>query len=554
MGTSNKVDNVKLGIASIQKRETIMKKFIAKIGTVAFLAMLLMGQQKVQAAGTFNTIEKGIYIGDIDVSGMSTIEAESAVNDYIDTLKEKKIVLNALNDNTVTATAGDFGIKWTNSSVVDEAGELGKAGNIVQRYKALKDLEHENVVFPIEIAFDDSKIEALINDECLQYNVEPVDGSLSRENGEFVYDFGQTGVEINVSESASKISNFLKAEWDKEDASIDLVAETVEPRGNKDQLSAVKDVLGTFTTSYSSSGANRSGNVKNGASKINGTLLYPGDSFSTYTAVSPFTEANGYYLAGSYANGLVVESLGGGICQVSTTLYNAVLLAELEVTQRSNHSMIVTYVDPSADAAISGTEKDFKFINNTDYPIYIEGYTTSDKHITFTIYGKETRPSNRKVKYESKVISKTDPVGEKVVADGGQPAGSVSVQSAHVGYVAELWKVVTVDGQEESRTQVNKSTYAAVPRTAAVGTATADPAAKAAIQAAIASGSIDQCRATAASIKSGAVVDPAAQAAAEAAAQQAAAIAAQQAAAEAAQQQTPDPAPAPDPAPEVEGQ
>ena len=148
------------------------------------------------------------------------------------------------------------------------------------------------------------------------------------------------------------IQEYLNNEWDKENAMIDLVAETTQPRGTKEELSMVKDVLGTFTTSFSSSGYNRSGNVRNGCAKINGTLLYPGDTFSTYETVSPFTEANGYYEAGSYLNGLVIDSLGGGICQVSTTLYNAVLLAELEVTERFNHSMIVTYVDPSADAAI----------------------------------------------------------------------------------------------------------------------------------------------------------------------------------------------------------
>lgn len=489
--------------------------------------LVLTGSRPVYAAGTFNTIEKGVYIGDIDVSGMTTLEAEDAVNGYIDSLRTKQIVLNALNDNTVTVTADELGISWANSSVVDEAGELGKAGNIVQRYKALKDLEHENEVFPIELSFDDAAIRQVIDEQCLQYNVDAVDGTLSRVDGAFVYEPGQTGVEINVSESVGAIRDFLTGEWDKEDTTIDLVADTVQPRGTQEELSKVKDVLGTFTTSYSSSGANRSGNVKNGASKVNGTLLYPGDAFSMYETVSPFTEENGYYLAGSYLNGLVVDSLGGGICQVSTTLYNAVLLAELEVTERSNHSMIVNYVDPSADAAISGTAKDFKFVNNLEYPVYIEGSTSSDKHITFTIYGCETRPKDRKVTYESKVISKTDAPGEKIVADGSLPAGSVSVQSAHTGYVAELWKVVTVDGVEESRTQVNKSTYAAVPRTAAVGTATANPAAAAAINAAIATGSIDQCRATAAAINAGTYNDPAA----------AAALAAQQAQQEAIRQQ-----------------
>lgn len=107
-------------------------------------------------------------------------------------------------------------------------------------------------------------------------------------------------------------------------------------------------------------------NVENGASLINGTLLYPGDSFSVYSKVAPFTADNGYHLAGSYSNGQTVQTYGGGICQVSTTLYNAVLRAELNVTERSNHSMTVHYVPLSADAAISGTDKDLKFTNNLD--------------------------------------------------------------------------------------------------------------------------------------------------------------------------------------------
>lgn len=254
-------------------------------------------------------------------------------------------------------------------------------------------------------------------------------------------------------------------------------------------------MLGSYTTSYSSSGANRSGNVANGCRLIDGATLYPGDEFSVYEAISPFTEANGYFMAGSYSGGLVVDSLGGGICQVSTTLYNAVLRSELDVTERSNHSMIVNYVDPSADAAISGTAKDFKFVNNLDHPIYIEGYT-KDKKITFNIYGVETRPEGREVSFESEILSTTPAVGEKVVGDSSKPVGYINVQSAHTGYVAQLWKIVKVNGVEESREIINKSSYKAVPRTAAVGTATADPNVSNLIQAAIATQSIDYVKAT----------------------------------------------------------
>ena len=181
-------------------------------------------------------------------------------------------------------------------------------------------------------------------------------------------------------------------------------------------------------------------------------------------------------MAGSYLNGKVVDSLGGGICQVSTTLYDAVLYAELEVTERHNHSMIVSYVDPSADAAIAESSgKDFCFINNTEYPIYIEGII-DNKTITFNIYGKETRPSNRKVRYESEILEVINPPADMIYPDPSHPIGYIVKESAHIGYKAKLWKIVTEDGAEVSRTQVNSSNYKMVPRSATVGTATADPA------------------------------------------------------------------------------
>ncbi len=248
--------------------------------------------------------------------------------------------------------------------------------------------------------------------------------------------------------------------------------------------------------------------MRNGTKLINGKLLYPGEQLSVYETVSPFTEENGYFLAGSYLNGLVVESLGGGICQVSSTLYNAVIRAELQVDERSNHSMIVSYVDMSADAAISGTAKDFKFTNSLENPIFIEGYTTDDKQVVFNIYGVETRPANRTISFESVELERTEPEGEKVVADPELPAGKVSVQSAHTGYVGEYWKIVKVDGVETERVRINKSNYRAVPKTASVGVATDDPNVATVLKNAIATGSIEACKAAAAQVGAG-IIDPA---------------------------------------------
>ena len=163
--------------------------------------------------------------------------------------------------------------------------------------------------------------------------------------------------------------------------------------------------------------------------------------------------------------------------------------------------MVVTYVDKSADAAIAESAgKDFRFVNNTEHPIYIEGYT-SDKKITFNVYGVETRDPGRRVSFESEVLAENPPKNESIIADGGQVVGYVSVTNAHIGYTARLVKVVTQDGKEIERSVVNESKYNPSPRTAVVGIAAADPNYTAMMQQAIASGSIDQCKQTAAAIK-----------------------------------------------------
>ena len=399
-------------------------------------------------------------------------------------------------ENSVTVTAGELGVSWGNPEIVDAAAMLGTQGNIVQRYKALKDLEKENKVYAIELDFDIVAINRILADECKQYDTTAVDMGLVLENGVFRVVEGQTGYALDVEDSIDVIYGYLAEEWNHEACSIQLSVAVTEPRGSEEELLMVKDLLGSFTTSYSTSNSNRSANVANGCKLINGTLLYPGDEFSTCDAVTPFTERNGYYLAGSYLNGKVVDSLGGGICQVSTTLYNAVLLSELEVTERYNHSMIVTYVNPSADAAISDTSgKDFCFVNNTDYPIYIEGYTTPNKEITFNIYGVETRSAGHTVEYVGEVLETIRPESDTIYPDASQPIGYIgNVEGAHIGYKARLWKIVKEDGVEVSREVINTSSYKMVPRSAVVGVSTADPNAYNEIMAAIGTGSLDHVR------------------------------------------------------------
>lgn len=449
------------------------------------------------------TIMNGIYFDDIDMSGKTYDEAVKLIRDKVRSMSEANITLNSIGGNSVSVTAQELGLAWNDTNLVADALYVGRSGNIVERYKERKDLEHDRKVYPINVEFDRATVEAIVNEQGDRYNVEAKNATLSKADGDFVVTPGTKGEKIDANASVSRIMSNLD-NFTGSDLTIDMVVVEDIPKATAEDLEKIHDVIGRYKTSFKTSNADRSGNVRNGTRLVNGTVLLPGDSFSMYQTVSPFTEENGYYLAGSYLNGMVVESLGGGICQVSSTLYNAVLRAELQVDERHNHSMIVSYVDLSSDAAISGTSKDFKFTNNTEYPIYIEGITTEDKQVVFTIYGVETRPSNREVSYESEKISETVPEGDKIIADPSLPLGSISTQSAHTGYVGKLWKIVKVDGKETERVEVNKSTYLPTPRTATVGTATDNPAALAMVQAAIASGSIDTVKATVGEINSAA--------------------------------------------------
>ncbi len=462
-----------------------IKKGLGVLALTGFLGALSFTAGSVYAGQEDDTIENGIYIGEINVGGMTAAEAKAAIADYVNTLQSATFTLETAS-GSIEVSAQDIGVFCQDDSVVEEAMEVCKGGSLIKRYTDKKDLEQGELTFDISLDVDKYVVSAFLEEQSGSLNQSAVDNGLVRENGAFRFIEGKPGVEVNVPASVEAIASYIGEQWEGGDASIELVAEVVEPRGSRDELSKITDLLGGYSTNYRTSSAGRCTNIAVAAGKINGTLLYPGEEFSVYATIGPLEGSNGYELAGSYENGQTVDSYGGGVCQVSTTLYNAVILAELEITQRSNHSMIVTYVQPSMDAAIAGDYKDLRFVNNYDTPIYIEGYTVG-KDLFFNIFGAETRPANRKISFVSEVISQDDPPTQYVGT--GDPAGTMNtVQGKHTGYVARLWKVVTVDGVEQSREQFNKSTYKASPKIVNVGTASPDPNISAMIGEALASG------------------------------------------------------------------
>ena len=506
------------------KKSSITKKnLINKLSVIAVL--VLMGSIVFNPVMAFATEEQteeetdtvedtriipdGITFNGTDVSGMTVSEAEAVIDDYLASFEDARFTLNA-NGKSVTATPSKFGLTVRKNDVIEKALSYGNKGNFVEKYKAVKDKE-EGVTknFALVLDIDPEVSREFFLEHSKDLDDAGSDCTLKHENGEFVFVEGSSGTVVDVEASTAKLASFVQSNWNGEGASIDLITKVTKPLGNKEELSVIKDVLGTYTTDYSTSSSARKANVANGCSKINGKVLYPGQTISVAETVNPMTAENGYQLAGSYENGTTVETYGGGICQVSSTLYNAVMRAELEIVTRSAHSMVVSYVEPSMDAAIAGYAKDFQFKNNKEYPVYIEGITTGNK-ITFTIYGVETRDPSRVVTFESEIVEQIDPVNT-YVASAAEGVGYLArTQGAHTGYKARLWKIVTENGVEVERRIYNNSRYNVSNPIYTVGIASDNPSATAAMQAAIATQDEATIRATMAQFYPGAAPAPAA--------------------------------------------
>ena len=450
------------------------------------------------AASAEEVISEGVFIGDLDVSGKTAEEAKSMVQQQVDQLGQSVVTLQ-MGDDQVSATMKDLGLTWDNPEIIEEISRIGTTGNIIQRYKEKKDLQNENVHYDIEYSVDEA-LERSFVESCSIYNSEPVEGSVYMgDDGVLYVEGGTDGLTLNVDATIGTLNEYI-SEWSLGGVTVQAEVTRTSPMLTAETLSDMNHVLGSATTDYSSSSYARATNIQNGTAKINGTLLMPGEGFSVTAAVVPFTAENGYELAPSYESGQVVDSYGGGICQVSTTLYNALLKAEIEIDSRSNHTMTVSYVDPSKDAAIAEGLMDLVFTNDKDTPIYIAGYAYGGV-LTFSVYGKETRPSNRTLEFVSEVTGRTDAsTNIKLVAKTDQPAGSVvQTQTPHEGLSAVLWKNIYVDGVLTDTIQVNSSYYQASPAIYEIGIVTDNQALASALNSAIAANSLEQVQAVLAS-------------------------------------------------------
>lgn len=272
----------------------------------------------------------------------------------------------------------------------------------------------------------------------------------------------QYGAKYDLDDS---ISAFNKAKEGKE---FEVKAKAIVPSITKEDLekNLFKDVLGEYTTTVNGSSV-RKNNVRLAGEKCN-VILLPGEEFSYNKTVGKRTKENGFGEAGAYLNGETVQEVGGGVCQTSSTLYNAVVLSNLEVTERTNHTYISNYVPIGRDATVSWGGPDFKFKNNRDYPIKIEASYANSK-LTCKIIG--TNVDGSYVKFTSErtgdVAYNTKYENDATIPEGQQ----VTKQAGSNGGRAVSYRLVyDKDGKLLSKKKEAKSYYKGHEAIIAVGT------------------------------------------------------------------------------------
>lgn len=445
------------------------------IGCIAVVALLIYGITMIRSYRYVKNVSEtqisnNIYVGTVALSGMTKEEAKVALDAHIRQLGNVSVTVK-IGDKKVDFSLNQLGLSYKNgiNPEIKEAFEYGKTGSLRARYRKLRKLEKNPQIYAKGYMIDQTLAKDALDAKAVPLTNHAKNASLKKtKKGGFEVVGGEKGQTVDMEATIKKINESIGETWDEKKFSVEGVLKEEKPKVQEQDLEVVKDELGSFSTD--AGGGQRWRNLVTGVGKINGTVLAPGEEMSVHDVTAPYDAEHGYVAAGSYENGQVVETYGGGICQVSTTLYNAVLYAELEVVKRYPHSMLVAYVDPSRDAAIAGDTKDFVFKNNYKDPIYIEGEITADNQLTFRIYGKDTRGKNRTVEYESETLSTEE---YKVIYknDPTLPAGQKEYEgSPHVGKTARLWKVVKENGKEVSRDVVNESEYRRSDEIVRVGT------------------------------------------------------------------------------------
>ena len=345
----------------------------------------------------------------------------------------------------------------------------GKSGIEVQEDK-LEEQIIDNIKDQLKDVINDIKIPTK-KVEAKKIDIEKIHDEIYKEAKDayiedepFKLHVEENGLDFNISmEEAKRIISEEKEEYERP---LKITKPKVKTEDLGDKI--FKQTLSKYTTIYDAGNKSRANNIALACKTINGTIILPGETFSYNKVLGNTTKEKGYQLGGAYVGGKVVKAYGGGICQVSTTLYNSVLYANLEIVERYNHSYAVSYVPAGRDATVSYGGKDFKFKNNRKYPIKIVA-NAKNGVVNISLKGiKEDKEYD--IEISSSVLSttpfETTYQDNNTLAEGKQKI----IQKGHNGYKSKAYKIVKYNGKVISKTLLSSDTYKPMNRIIEKGT------------------------------------------------------------------------------------
>ncbi len=432
-------------------------------------------QKEFEQMANSTVFLQGITVNGIAIGGMTMDEARSALSAAEANISSQRELQLVYDNKLFPLDLTGMPISVNTDSVLTEAYQLGKSGDYATMKAESDEIAANGRAFTLTVSYDMTMLTASIAQIAAKIDVPAVNASVTGIDTDTHALTIKDEVVGHVVDQAALQTLVTDAILNGVKTPINIPVVETQPTVTKAALQGQYVKRASMTTDFSTSPSARKYNVKKGAGIINGTVLAPGETFSTNGVLGVRSAANGWKEANAYESGAVVPQYGGGVCQLSTTLYNAVVKADLEIVFRRNHSMPVTYIDKGLDATINsvGNEIDFKFKNNTNGEIIIIGYTTSSSKLTFEIWGLPFATTEYdEIKLTSTQVSTNtipgDPVQIEVPVGAEKADGSLMVAgetytavAPRKGYVYQSYKNYYLAGKLVKKEKLAVSTYKA---------------------------------------------------------------------------------------------
>lgn len=444
-------------MTSKKKRVLIVSMLSVLLALIALVTIFTNINTQVQQYD--EVLASNVLINNISVGGLTPEEAKAELQStLVPTLGEREIKLvPEKGDTSITFTYNDLGVTYNLDEVIEEAALIGHEGSFWERYELAKKPPTTPVHLTLIPNFDEKQLVDYVSSHMDTFYVAPIDAKMERKNRTFHITSEVYGHKADVDSTTSQIIALVSKDQVGE-VTVPLLS--VRPTYTSTDLQSFQTPLASFNTSYNNNDLKRNMNVELAAQKIN-TMLMPGEKFMYSKQLEPITLDAGYQMAKVIINGNFDEGIGGGICQVSSTLYNAVLLTDLDIYMRRNHSLPVSYTPLGRDATYATNSVDFQFINNTGYPIYVEGYCENNK-VYVNLYGHESAKPTYESKFESEIIEVIEPPATRYVEDETlAPGTEVTKVYPKKGHKVVLYKLFYKNGELIKKEKINTSTYKA---------------------------------------------------------------------------------------------